>query len=257
VTATVGANKLKRKLIAGELALIAGNYESSDMIDFVGSLGFFDGVWIDMEHGSVAMNSLPDMSRAADLWGMTSVVRVSSIDPAIIALTLSQGVNGVIVPHVNTGDDAELVVDAAKFPPVGHRGAGAGRRSYGRGTGGYERSAEDDTFVAVMIEDVIAVNNLPEILEVPNIDLFFIGRYDLAQSLGLESDVRHPDLVKAFDGAIETIVKAGKVAGAVISEKDLDKYLSMGVRCLKTPTWQTFIAGAARSFVDSVEAAKS
>jgi 4-hydroxy-2-oxoheptanedioate aldolase len=148
-------------------------------------------------------------------------------------------------------------VDAAKFPPAGHRGAGAGRRSYGRGTGGYERSAEDDTFVAVMIEDVVAVNNLPQILEVPHIDLFFIGRYDLAQSLGLESDVRHPDVVKAFDSAIDTIVKAGKVAGAVIAEKDLDKYLSMGVRCLKAPTWQTFIAGGVRSFVDRVEAAKS
>src|ERR1700737_1434570 len=138
--------------MAGELALITGNYESSDMIDFAGSLGFFDGVWIDMEHGSVAMNSLPDMSRAADLWGMTSVVRVSPIAPAIIALTLSQGVNGVIVPHVNRREDAELVVDAAKFPPIGRRGAGAGRRSYGRGSGGHERNADDELFVAVMRE---------------------------------------------------------------------------------------------------------
>jgi 4-hydroxy-2-oxoheptanedioate aldolase len=257
VTANSEANKLKRKLNAGELALISGNYESSDMIDFAGSLGLFDGVWIDMEHGSVAMNSLPDLSRAADLWGMTSVVRVRAIDPAIIALTLSQGVHGVIVPHVNTKVDAEQVVDAAKFPPIGHRGAGAGRRAYGRGTAGYERSADDETFVAVMIEDIAAVKNLPEILKVPHIDMFFIGRYDLAQSLGLGTDVRHPDLVKAYDGAIEMIVKAGGVAGAVIGEEDLNKYVSMGVRCLKTPTWQTYIASGARSFVSRVEAAKA
>lgn len=250
------ANKLKRKLAAGELALISGNYESSDMIDFTGSLGLFDGVWIDMEHGSVAMNSLPDMSRAADLWGMTSIVRVRAIDPALIALTMSQGVHGVVVPHVNTREDAELVVDAAKFPPIGHRGAGAGRRGYGRGTSGYERNVDDETFVAVMIEDIIAVNNLPEMLRVPHIDLFFIGRYDLAQSLGLGTDVHHPDFVKAFDGAVEMIVKAGRVAGAVTAEKDLAKYVSMGIRCLKAPTWQTLIASGARSYVDKVEGAK-
>src|SRR4051812_30359380 len=81
-------NRLKRKLAAGELGLISGNYENADMIDFIGSLGVVDGVWIDMEHSPVTWSRLADMSRAADLWGMTSIVRVRDNDPTIISLTL-------------------------------------------------------------------------------------------------------------------------------------------------------------------------
>ena len=250
-------NRLKRKAAAGELGLISGNYETADLIDFVGSLEVFDGVWIDMEHGPAAVQSLADMSRAADLWGMTSIVRVRGIDPAFIALTLSEGVNGVIVPHVDTREQAELVVEAAKFAPIGRRGASAGRRSYGRSTAEHLKNANDETFVAVMIEDIVGVENLPEILKVPHIDMFFVAHYDLAQSLGLQLDSENPTLVQTFDRAIEMIVKAGRTAGAVVSEKDLEKYLRMGVRCVKVPGWQSYIAAGARSFVKRVEAVKT
>ena len=249
-------NRLKRKAAAGELSLISGNYETADLIDFVGSLGVFDGVWIDMEHGPVTVQSLADMSRAADLWGMTSIVRVRAIDAAIIALTLSEGVNGVIVPHVDTKAQAELVVEAAMFPPIGRRGASAGRRSYGRSTVEHLKSANDETFVAVMIEDVAGVENLPEILKVPHIDMFFVAHYDLAQSLGLQFDLENPTLVQTFDRAVEMIVKAGKTAGGVVSERDLEKYLRMGVRCVKVPGWQSYVASGARSFAKRVEAVK-
>jgi 4-hydroxy-2-oxoheptanedioate aldolase len=253
----VNGNRLKRKLGAGELSLISGNHESADMIDFVGSLGLFDGVWIDMQHGAVTVESLPDMSRAADLWGMTSLVRVRAIDHALIGLTITAGVHGVIVPRVNTRADAELVVDAAKFAPIGHRAASGGRRSYGRSTDEYHRNANDASFVAVMIEDIVAVENLTEILTVPHIDMFFVAHYDLAHSLGLQSDVENPKLVEVYDKAVELIVAAGKVAGAVVKETELQKYLSMGVRCVKVPGWQAQFASAARSFAKKVDAASA
>lgn len=246
-------NRLKRKLAAGRLALVSGNYESADMVDFAGSLGLFDGIWIDMEHGTVPMERLGDLSRAADLWGMTSIVRVRTADPALIALTLDQGVHGVIVPHVETRERAEAVVSAAKFPPVGHRGAAGGRRSYGRSVAEHLEHVNEESFVAVMIEDPAGIDNLPEILRVPHIDMFFVSRYDLAQSLGLGGEVRDPRLVRAFDSAIERIVESGLVAAAVVGEAELEKYLGMGVRCVKTPILQSLIANSARAFVRKVE----
>jgi 4-hydroxy-2-oxoheptanedioate aldolase len=250
------SNRLKHSLASGKLSLIAGNHETTDMIDLAGSLGLFDGVWIDMQHGPVTVESLPDMSRAADLWGMTSLVRVRANDPTIIGLTITAGVHGVIVPHVNTRAEAERVVDAVKFPPLGHRAASGGRRSYGRSAAEHQRIANDETFVAVMIEDIAAVENLREILTVPHIDMFFVAHYDLALSMGLGAEVEHPRLVEAYDRAVELVVAAGKVAGAVVKEADLEKYLAMGVRCVKIPTWQSLVAGGARSFAERARAVK-
>jgi 4-hydroxy-2-oxoheptanedioate aldolase len=250
MTAEAEVNRLKRKLAAGELAIVSGNHESSETIDFAGSLGIFDAAWIDMEHGPVTVAALPDMSRAADLWGLASIVRVRAADPALIGLTLSQGVTGVVVPHVSTRAEAELVVDAARFPPLGHRGASGGRRSYGRTPAEQQEFANRETVVGVMIEDATAIANLPAILEVEGIDLFFVSHYDLAQSLGLGADVHHPRLVEAYDTAVQRIVAAGRVAAAVVAERDLAKYLAMGVRCLKAPNWQALAAAGARVYVE-------
>jgi 4-hydroxy-2-oxoheptanedioate aldolase len=253
MTRGMESNRLKRKIATGGLSLVSGNHETAEMIDYAGSLGLFDAVWIDMEHGAVAMQSLADMSRAADLWGMTSIVRVRAIDPALIGLTLTQGVNGVIVPHVKTREDAELIVEAAKFPPLGRRGASGGRRSYGRTVAEHQKAANEESIVAVMIEDVAGVENLGGILEVAHIDMFFVSHYDLALSMGLGAAVTDAALVRTYDSAVEQIVKAGKVAACVVGENDLEKYLAMGVRCIKVPTWQSYFASGARAFVEKAE----
>ena len=184
-----------------------------------------------------------------------TIVRVRAIDPALIALTMSQGVDGVIVPHVNTRGEAELVVDAVKMAPIGHRGPAGGRRSYGRSMSEQTSDANNDSFVAVMIEDIRAVGNLPEILKVPHIDMFFVSHYDLAESMGLQADVQNPALVETFDRAVQEVITAGRVAAAAVGERDLEKYLTLGVRCLKVPRWQALMATGLRAFVDRVEAA--
>jgi 4-hydroxy-2-oxoheptanedioate aldolase len=256
-------NRLKHRLAQGQLCLTSGNHVTSDLIDYVGSLGSFDGVWIDMEHTSVTMADLADMSRAADIWGMTSLVRVRAADPALITLTMSEGVDGIIVPNVKTREEAERIVDAAKFGPIGHRGASGGRRSYGTGIEGragglheYYKKANDDTFVAIMIEDIVGAKNLPEILKVPHIDMIHVGRYDFAQSMGLMTDTANPRRVQAFDEAIQQIVRAGKVAAAALKdEEELRKYIPMGVRCVKIPSWRWFIRQGAMAFAESAKAA--
>ncbi len=243
-------NRAKRKLERGELTLMAGNFENADLVDFVGSLGLVDAVWIDMEHSPVTWRELADMSRAADLWGMSSIVRVRDNDPTIISLTLGEGVDGIIVPHVNTREEAEAAVGAAKFEPIGHRGTSGGRKSYGR-KDHYAR-ANGETLVAIMIEDKVAVDNLPEILTVPHIDAFYVSHHDLAQSIGLLNAPHDPRIHELFDRGIKQIVDAGKIAGATIGAQEIEKYLAMGVKLVKAPAWRSYVASGMAAFVQKL-----
>ena len=152
------------------------------MVEFMGTLDF-DGVWVEGEHGPIDFADIPDITRACDLWGLTSVVRVNANEPGTIYRTLDVGAQGIVVPHVNTADEARAVVDASKFAPIGHRGMFTSRQ--GTGVADYVHKANDHTLVVILIEDIIAANNLSEILEVDNIDVFFVAPGDLAQSLSL------------------------------------------------------------------------
>ena len=113
------------KLERGEVVTVVSGQDSPNMIDFVGPLGF-DAYWIEGEHGPNDFADVPDLTRACDLWGMTSLVRVNLNLPGVIYRTLDVG--GIVVPHVNTAEEARAVVDAAKFAPIGARGNWGGAR---------------------------------------------------------------------------------------------------------------------------------
>lgn len=247
-------NRLKRKLQEGHVATIVGDCDTPDAIEHIGSLGIFDSVWLEMEHGATTWSELPDLSRAADITGMSSIVRVRKNDAEIISLTLGLGVDGIIVPHVNSKEDAERVVDAALFSPVGHRGAAGGRKSYGRKD--YYEQANDETVIVVLIEDILAVENLDEILEVPHIDVFFVTSFDLAQSMGLLHDVGNPRVKEVRDGAIQQIAAAGRTPGCVIPENDLQQYIEMGVRFTKAAP-RKWIEDGARAYAEKLKVAQA
>src|SRR5258708_33552329 len=139
------------------------------MVDFVGSLQLFDGVWIEMEHGPTTWSRLGDLSRAADIWGMSSLVRARDNDPTLISLVLGEGIDGVIVPHVNSAEAAQQAVDAAFFDPIGHRGVGGGRKSYGPAA--YLKEAHHETLLVLMIEEDEPNANLAAVLRTPHIDV--------------------------------------------------------------------------------------
>ena len=151
-------NRTKRKLQRGEVTTGVTSDDTPVMIDFLGSLGW-DSVWIDAEHGPVDFGDVGNLSRACDLWGMTSLVRVNLNFPGVIYRVLDQGAQGVIVPHVNTEEEARAVVDAAKFAPIGHRGSGGGRQGFG--VEGYFSQANEMTLVTVMIEEVAGLRKPP------------------------------------------------------------------------------------------------
>src|SRR5947208_15101927 len=113
-------NRVKDKLAAGQVATILSGTNDPDLIDQLGTLDV-DGIWLEGEHGGVDYADLGNLTRACDLWGKTSVVRVMDNDYATIYRTLDPAAQAIVVPHVNSRDEAEAVVAAGKFAPLGSR----------------------------------------------------------------------------------------------------------------------------------------
>ena len=183
---------------------------------------------------------------------MTSVVRVNLNVAGVIYRTYDVGAQGVVVPHVNTADEARAVVDAAKFGPIGSRGSYTSRQ--GIGVADYVARANDETLLVVLIEDIVAVNNLPEILAVDHIDSFFVAPSDLAQSMGYPGQPTHPEVLATVDSAIAQITEAGRVAGALVNDATVEAYIAKGARFLMTG-WPAWVTSGARAFLEKVSSA--
>jgi 2-keto-3-deoxy-L-rhamnonate aldolase RhmA len=174
-------NRVKERLAAGQVATIIAGTNEPDLIDQLGTLDV-DGIWLEGEHGGVDFADLGNLTRACDIWGKTSVVRVQDNDYATIYRTLDRGAQAIVVPHVNNRREAETVVEAAKFAPVGKRGMFTSRQGFG--VEDYLKTANDQSALMILIEDIAAVKGLDEIVKVDHIDVFFVAPGDLAASMG-------------------------------------------------------------------------
>lgn len=251
--ASMRENRVKAKLNRGEVSVVLSGHMTPDIVDWLGPLGF-DGVWIEGEHGPVDFKDIPDLTRAADIWGMTSVVRVNLNIPGVIYRTLDVGAQGIVVPHVNTKEEAEAVVSAGKFAPIGERGMYGSRQSYG--VDNYFAEANDQSLLIVLIEDIVAVNNLDKILEVDNIDVFFVAPSDLAQSMGYIGQLGHPEVTSTIDGALAKIAAAGRNPGALASDANVEAYIEKGVKFMMTG-WTAWAQAGAEAFQEKVAGATS
>jgi 2-keto-3-deoxy-L-rhamnonate aldolase RhmA len=243
-------NRIKSKLAKGEIATVAGGLNTPDIIEFLGQFGF-DGAFIDTEHGVPSWNDIANMSRACDVWGMTSVVRVTDNVSWLISRTLDVGAQAIVVPHVNTANEARAIVRSAKYFPVGARGSGGGRLSYG--ISDYVAKANEETLLVALLEEKSAIDNLDEILRVEGIDVFFPGPGDLAQSMGYPGRSDHPEVQAVIDKAIAQIAAAGKVAGAVVTAETAESYARKGARFFLS-FWLPWLAKGARELQGEVAA---
>jgi 4-hydroxy-2-oxoheptanedioate aldolase len=234
-------NRVKQKLAAGQVATILSGSNDPDLIDQLGTLDV-DGIWLEGEHGAVDYADLGNLTRACDLWGKTSIVRVMDNDYATIYRTLDRGAQGIVVPHVNTRVEAEAVVEAAKFAPLGKRGMFTSRQGFG--VGDYFKTANDQSLLVVLIEDIAAIPKLDEIVKVDHLDIFFVAPSDLATSMGHIGNMGHPEVQQTIDGALTKIVQAGRVAGTLVNSGNVERYTRMGVRAVMTSFFPWIQAGA-------------
>jgi 4-hydroxy-2-oxoheptanedioate aldolase len=172
----------------------------------------------------------------------------------VINKYLDRGALGVQVPHVNTADEARAAVAACNYWPDGVRGLGGGRMAdfgYGVPTAEYVADANESMLVCVQIEDVEAVENLDEILQVEGVDVFFIGPTDLAQSMGHPGDNGHPDVQKVVKETFDRIHAAGKASGTPGAAEVAAKNAAAGVLYHYTHV-PTFMSHYGRHFLKTV-----
>jgi len=227
-------NTLKQRLHAGKAAFgVMCTFPSPPVVEMLGHLGF-DWVLLDNEHGSITVDSAEACIAAAELSGTAPIVRPVANRPEIIAPFLDRGAWGVQIPHVNTADEARAAVDAVKYGPEGHRGIFSGGRpaTYGLAgsTADYAREANRQTLVCLMLEEVEAIENLPGLVAVPGVDVYFIGSGDLSQSMGLTGQQAHPEVQAMMERGVKAITAAGRIAGCSCPDNLIPKFLSLGVQ---------------------------
>jgi 2-keto-3-deoxy-L-rhamnonate aldolase RhmA len=133
------------------------------------------------------------------------------------------------------------VVEAAKFAPLGKRGMFTSRQGFG--VSEYLKTANDQSLLIALIEDIAAVRNLDDIVKVDHIDVFFVAPNDLATSMGHIGNMGQPDVQKTIDGALTKIVQAGRVAGTLVNAGNVERYTRLGVRVVMTGFFPWIQAG--------------
>ncbi len=240
--ADIRRNNLKDKLAAGQVTVTISGVLSSEMVDFLGPLGF-DGIWLECEHGGVTWEQLGDMTRGCDLWGVTPITRVNANEPWLITRTLDRGSMGIVTPHINNREEAEKAAKSAKYAPLGYRGMFGGRQSYG--VADYFQAANDQSMVIVLLEEAEALQNLDEILRVDDIDVFFVAPSDLAQTMGHLGNPGHPEVQAAIDEAIAKIIGSGRTAGTLVNDANVEAFIGKGVKFLMTSFNGWIVQGSA------------
>ncbi len=225
---------LKEKLQAGNLTLgswiTLGHPAIADIFAGAG----FDWLVVDMEHTTISMKQAGELIRVIDLSGVAPLVRLTSNDPNQIKRVMDAGAHGIVVPMVNSPEEAVAAVAATRYAPDGIRGVGLARaQRYGAGFQEYLEWQKKGAVVIVQIEHHSALEVLEEILTVEGVDGFIIGPYDLSCSMGIPGEFEHPE----FLGAMETIRKAGRrlqcPGGIHVVEPDrkrLDQAINDGYR---------------------------
>ena len=224
---------------------------SPAVVEMCGHAGF-DFVIIDNEHGPASIETTEHLIRAARCANIIPIVR--TLEPEILRI-LDIGASAIQVPQVNTAEQARRIVAAAKYPPLGNRGAAFSPRAAGYGFFGgaaHAKASNEGLGVILMIETREALDNLDEILTVPGIDALFIGPNDLSFSMGHSGDQKNTDVLGAIDTAIKKIV-SGKVAAGLMTVPldDQRKYAGLGARYLTTNV-ASVLGGALKSTVTAM-----
>jgi len=210
-------NRLKERILSGQQSF--GTWLQSNCPTFaeMAAAAGFDFIILDQEHGPGDERGAIDMMRAAAGAPATVLVRVPSSQPTYLKRLLDAGCEGVVVPMVESAEEAKAIVEACRYPPRGSRGNAADIArcsSYGF-QGDYLKRADDNFLIVVQIETAKAVKNARAIAEVDGVDVVFIGPTDLSGSIGLMGQTGHPEVEALIAEAVAEIKAAGKPRATV------------------------------------------
>jgi 4-hydroxy-2-oxoheptanedioate aldolase len=194
----------------------------SSIIEAAGFSGM-DFVILDMEHGPVGPETLKHHLMACKAGGLVSIVRVDSFDSFHIGKALDLGANGIQVPSVTSATQVRKVIEVAKFHPIGQRGVcrfvrAAEYASMDRFE--YFKDANENIIV-IQLEGIEGVSAFDEIIEIPGVDIIFIGPYDLSQSIGFPGQITHPEVLAYIEKLHEKAAQKGIVLGTFCDTPEL------------------------------------
>lgn len=210
------SNTFKRAILAGRQqiglwCMIPGSF----VTEALAGAGF-DWLLLDTEHSPADVLTVLPQLQAAAAYDVATVVRPAANDPVLIKRLLDCGAQSLLIPYVQSAEEARAAVAAVRYPPAGIRGvAGLTRASrFGR-VAGYAKRAEQELCVLVQVETRKSLDAIEEIAAVEGVDGVFIGPGDLSASLGYPGELFHPEVVAAVEGAIRRVAAAGKPAGVL------------------------------------------
>lgn len=251
-------NNTKQKLRSGQPVfggwLLTGNPAVAEIMANEG----FDFLGVDMEHTPTNVEGFYHIALAAQGTGCDLLARLPSCDPVLAKQVLDMGAAGIIVPSVNSPEEAAQAVAMAKFPPAGIRGASLCRASgYGRRFGEYFAAHNREVIVVVMLEHIQAVPQADAILATPGIDAALIGPYDLSASMNLAGQLDHPE-VRAAQQAILDACQRQKVAAGIhvvaVDPEEVRRRVEAGYRFVACGIDTLFIREGCRRMLKAREA---
>lgn len=230
-------NSVKNTLNAGGVAVGTSVYEfATPGLPRIAAAAGIDFILFDTEHNGWTSDTLRPLLSACRAVDIVPMVRVSSLDYAKIAGTLDLGAMGIMVPTVETGDDARRVVEFASYPPVGRRGAAFGfAHDDFRGDDPVSsmQSANREKLLICLVETAAGAQNVDDIASVDGIDCIWIGHFDLSMSLGILGQFDHPDFLAAVDRIEQAAKQHGKVLGYTVpTVEEAAHRIESGYRCI-------------------------
>jgi len=216
----------------------------------------FEWLAVDMEHSSITFSQAQQLIQTIELSSVVPLVRLSENNAVMIKRAMDAGAHGVIVPMVNSREDAQTAVDSVKYPPQGKRGVGLYRaQGYGFNFKGYKNWLTKESVVIVQIEHIEAINNLHEILSVPGVDGSIIGPYDLSASLGRPGEFDAPEVkeaIKAYESCCKKLKKTMGFHVVYPEAKKVKFYKSKGYKLLAVGLDSIYLGQKCREVLSSI-----
>lgn len=245
-------NPVKDKLAAGKI--VYGCFvPSTSAVDIeILAVAGFDFALLDGEHGPLTAAAAYPMILAAEARGMAAFARVGQNDKQVILKFLDVGVSGVMVPQVNTVAQADQAIKATKFWPEGTRGLAGGRLfDWGLNQPAPELVSpiNDRVLTMIQFEHIDALAELDAILDLPGLDVLFVGPNDLAQSMGFPGQPGHPDVTEIGDQVVAMAKAKGIKVGTTAATPDAAHGMAARGFDMIVPNSPGLLANAARSFI--------
>ena len=237
----------------GELLLgTVISVRSNEMTEVL-SLAGFDWLFIDAEHGGFDPHDALAMLQAAG--SCPCLIRVPAHDEVWLKKALDIGATGVIVPQVNTAEEARQIVSSCKYPPAGSRGMGVARASgYGLKLGEYIQSANDTTAIVLQAEHKDAAENIEDIVKVDGIDAIMVGPFDMSASFGKPGQTSDPEVVAAIDKVTEACQKAGiTLSTAVATANEARSFIEKGYKLVSAGVDTLHMINSAKNMLSDLK----